>query len=303
MYHHYTYEGALQASARVNWQITDIIGGAKRLDFTKPFMPETLARVDALGFLTRGEKLTLNQIRGNSYLCIFGLVEEFILPFVMDHARPHLQENDYRTRALLQFATEEAKHIQLFKEFRDDFARGFGTDCEVIGPAEAIAAAILKHHPLAVALAILHIEWMTQRHYLDSVKDNRELDPQFKSLLRHHWMEEAQHAKLDTLMVDALAAGCTKAEIESAIGEYLEIGAFLDGGLKQQTLLDLAAFEMATGRTLDADERDEFVTVQHQANRWTYIGTGMTHPNFLETLGQLDEAGRKRIEQVAPNFC
>ena len=156
---------------------------------------------------------------------------------------------------------------------------------------------------MAVALAILHIEWMTQRHYLDSVKDNRELDLQFKSLLRHHWMEEAQHAKLDTLMVDAIAATCTKAEIEGAIGEYLEIGAFLDGGLKQQTLLDLAAFEAATGRTLDADERDEFVTVQHQANRWTYLGTGMTHPNFLETLGQLDEAGRQRIEEVASNFC
>ena len=39
---------------------------------------------------------------------------------------------------------------------------------------------------------------MTQLHYLDSVKDDGDLDPLFKSLLRHHWMEEAQHAKLDT---------------------------------------------------------------------------------------------------------
>ena len=61
---------------------------------------------------------------------------------------------------------------------------------------------------------ILHIEWMTQRHYMDSVKDDQSLDPQFKSLLKHHWMEEAQHAKLDTLMVEALAEGRSAREIE-----------------------------------------------------------------------------------------
>jgi hypothetical protein len=39
---------------------------------------------------------------------------------------------------------------------------------------------------------------MTQRHYTESIKDARELDPQFKSMLHHHWMEEMQHAQLDT---------------------------------------------------------------------------------------------------------
>ena len=32
--------------------------------------------------------MTLNQIRGHEYLAMFGLVEEFILPYVVDHARP-----------------------------------------------------------------------------------------------------------------------------------------------------------------------------------------------------------------------
>ena len=65
---------------------------------------------------------------------------------------------------------------------------------------------MLGHQPLAVALTILHIEWMTQRHWIDAVQDNQELDPQFKSLLKHHWMEESQHSKLDTLMVESLSA-------------------------------------------------------------------------------------------------
>ena len=36
----YSYEGTLKAAQQVNWQIEDIIGGAKRLDFAKRFMPE-----------------------------------------------------------------------------------------------------------------------------------------------------------------------------------------------------------------------------------------------------------------------
>ena len=76
---------------------------------------ETLARVEGLDFLSPEEKLVLNHIRGHEYLCMFGLVEEFILPFVVDHARPRLNGDDYRVRALLQFATEEGKHIHLFK--------------------------------------------------------------------------------------------------------------------------------------------------------------------------------------------
>jgi hypothetical protein len=299
----YSYQATLAASQRVNWRIEDVIGGDKRLDFSKPFMPEALARVDPLDFLSADEKRTLNRIRGGVYLSIFGLVEEFILPFVLDHARPLLQGDDYRVRALLQFAGEEAKHIHLFKRFREEFERGFGHSCAVIGPPEAIAEAVLSHDPLAVALTILHIEWMTQRHYLDSVKDDRALDPQFKSLLKHHWMEEAQHTKLDTLMIEALAEGRGREEIEEAVGEYVEIGGFIDGGLRRQTEFDLDAFERATGRKLSGNEREKFAEVQTQANRWTYLGTGMTHPNFLATLGDLTPGAKKLVEQVAPAFC
>ena len=67
------------------------------------------------------------------------------------------------------------------------------TNCETIGPPEEIGKAVLSHSPLGVALVILGIEWMTQKHYLESVRNDEDLDPQFKSLLRHHWMEEAQH--------------------------------------------------------------------------------------------------------------
>jgi hypothetical protein len=303
MMERYTYQSALSASENGRWRIEDIIGDGKRLDFGKPFMPESLARVEPLAFLDRREKLILNQIRGNAYLSIFGLVEEFILPFVLDHARPQLQGDDYRVRALLQFAGEEAKHIQLFKRFREEFEEGFGSSCPVIGPPEAVASVILAHDPLGVAITTLHIEWMVQGHYLESIKDDRELDPQFKSLLKHHWIDEVQHAKLDTLMIESLATGRTQEQIIKGVDEYLEIGGFIDNGLAQQVELDLDSFERATSRQLTEEEAKQFRQVQVQANRWTYLGTGMTHPKVLETLGSLDPRARKKIEEISAAFC
>lgn len=299
----FTYEGALKASERIHWTVEDLIGGDKTLNFDLPFLPESLARTQAMTALTPREQMLLNQIRGHGYLYTFGLVEEFILPFVLDHARPHLEEDDHRTRALLAFAAEEAKHIHLFKRFREEFLNGFGHHIDVIGPARDVAAAVLGHHPLAVALAILHIEWMTQRHYVESVRDDQDLDPQFKSLLKHHWMEESQHAQLDTLMVEALAENLSHEEREQAVGEYLEIGMFLDGGIKQQGEFDLDAFERAAGRTLEGEARRAFLEHQHQALRWTFLGTGMTHPQFLAALERLHPDFRAKIESVAPAFC
>jgi hypothetical protein len=297
------YHETLVTSRRVNWRIDDLIGGDKRLDFSRPFMPESLARVEGLDFLNEKEKLILNQIRGYGYLCTFGLAEEFILPFVLDHVRPSLDLDDYRVRAFLQFTSEEAKHIQLFKRFAEEFRKGFAAECKVIGPASEVAKAVLAHEPLAVALAILHIEWMTQRHFIDSVRDDQQLDPQFKSLLKHHWLEEAQHAKLDTMMVESLAEGLSDDKLRSAVDGYLDIGGFLDTGGRQQTLFDLESLEAATGRTLNEKERETFIEQQHQANRWTYIGTGITHPRFLDTLKQIAPNEVDRVVEVGPTFC
>jgi len=298
----YNYQETLAASVKANWRVEDIIGGDKRIDFTRPFMPDSLARVNAMSFLPYDEKILLNQIRGYGYLYTFGLVEEFILPFVLDHVRPHLNEDDYRTRALLQFASEEAKHIHLFRKFAEEFKQGFVTNCETIGPPEEIGKAVLSHGPLGVALVILGIEWATQKHYLESIRDDNGLDPQFKSLLRHHWIEEAQHTKLDTLMVQALTDNISEAEIEKGISDYASIGGLVDGGLKQQVEFDMQAFERAAGRTLNEAEQEQFRSIQLQALRWTYLGSALTHSNFLATVGEFSPSGRKQIEEMAPMF-
>lgn len=303
MYQPYSYEEVLFAAERNAWRVEDLIGGERRLDFSKPFLPDSLARTQALTFLARDERRVVNQIRGLGYLYTFGLVEEFILPFVLDHVRRRLDEDDYRVRAFLSFASEEAKHIQLFRRFREEFESGFGSPCGLIGPPDVIGRAVLSHPPLSVALTILHIEWMTQRHFLDSVQDEQTLDLQFKSLLRHHWMEEVRHAKLDTLMTAALAETCGDEERDAAIDGYLEIGGLLDSGLAQQVEFDLESFTRATGRSLNEAERAAYVTTQRQALRWTFIGSGMSHPNFLATVERLRPGAREWVEAIVPAFC
>ena len=301
--HHYSFKDCLARAERITWRVEDLIGGNKRLDFTKPFLPESLARTAGMDFLSTDEKRILNQIRGHAYLGIFGLVEEFILPFVLDHARPYVHGEEYRARAYLAFAEEEAKHIHLFRRFREEFQAGFGAACEVIGPPETIAQHVLAFAPLSVALLTLHIEWMTQRHFQESVKDDSGIDPQFKDLLLHHWKEEHQHAQLDTLMVEAIAAGMSSLDIKAGIAGYVALGGVLDDGLKQQTAFDLAAFEVASGRKLSDEERKQFTDVQFQANRWTYIGSGMSHPKFLETVAALSTDSHRMIREITPNFC
>jgi hypothetical protein len=301
MYHDFNYEATLASSLRAAWQLDDVLAEDQELDFSRSFMPEGLARTAELDMLGADERRVLNQIAGNTYLHVFSVVEEFILPFLMDHARDTLRDDDYRVRALLNFAGEEAKHIHLFKRFGAAFKRGFPVECQMIGPSETIGAEVLKHDPLSVAIVILMIEWVTQSHYLQMIRDDGDLDPLFKSLLKHHWMEEAQHAKLDTLIVEALAGGKTEAEIDAAMDGFFAIGGFLDSGFQAQTTFNLDALEKVIGRKLE--NRKLIEQQQHQAARWTYIGSGMVHHRFREILGAISPSALARIDEAAPIFA
>src|SRR5262249_48138924 len=125
------------------------------------------------------------------------------------------------------------------------------------------------------------------------------LDPLFCSLLKHHWLEESQHAKLDTLVVDKLADLVRPEQIEAAVDDYMDIGKMLDGGLAAQIKLDLESLAKATGRTVASDEKAEIVNAQTRAYRWTFLLSGMTHPNFDKSLRELTPEGHERVAQLA----
>lgn len=295
------YQALLETSRKANWRIDDIIGAEWRLDFSKNFLPETFVRADALRGLSERERRLLNHIRSRGYLAMFELLEQVIVPFVSDLAIG-AQDQSARAPALRNLVREENKHRELFRRVLKRFDDGFGVECALIGPAEAVVGAFLGHGAMGIIIAILALEWMSQDHYVESVRGDDTLDAQFKELLRRHWAEEAQHAALDELELRAMAAGCSPAEIDRAVDDFFDIGGIFDGGLKQQAALDLAAFEQAAGRRLSGDARAAFLRDQHQALRWTFLGTTMRNPNFLAVIGDLSPAARRRFEEAAPAF-
>jgi hypothetical protein len=164
---------------------------------------------------------------------------------------------------------------------------------------EVVAAAILSKSPLGVALSILDIEWMTLLHYVSSVRDNVDIDPQFSSLLRHHWLEEAQHAKLDTMIVESIAKTLNEQEIQQGVDDYLAIGGMLDGGLAQQTEMDLASFTRVSGRTFSESEAGRYRMVQQRSYRQTFLTSGMRHKRFQNILTAISPEGAKKVAEVA----
>ncbi len=296
MYHDFTYESSLASSLRAQWLLDDVLRVDQDFDFSYNFLPASLSGANDAPGLSDDERRMLNQITAKQYIAFFGAIEEFVLPFILDHARPVLRQGDFRVRALLNFASEEAKHIQLFKRFRRAFRRGFPVECAIVGKPDEIGRKVLSHHPLAVGLIVLMFEWMTQAHYLESVRDDGDLEPLFKSLLKHHWIEEAQHAKLDTLIVDALVEGRSDSELMGVMNEFFQICSFFDKSLQIQAQLNVEALERATGRP--TPQRDQLIRQLHRAARWTYLGSGLSHDRFKASLAAMSPRAAARVDQV-----
>lgn len=297
------YAKALSASETKAWKLDDILAEDAQLDFELPFMPEALAGTTPLTFLDADERRALNHIRSHGYLCTFGLVEEFILPFIVGRLQERIDADMDEVRALLAFAGEEAKHIALFRRFREVFERGFGSRCEVIGPASAISEHVLGHGELGVGLLILHIEWMTQRHYVEMVRGDTALEPRFRKLLHEHWVEERQHARIDGWIVASVAEAASAEERARGFEDYTRLLAFLDDGLKQQVELDLRALEQVTGRVLTAEQSARFRDAQQASQRRTYLGAGIGHPRVREMLERVHPAATPALASLARAYA
>ena len=296
--HNYTYQDCLDVSKRVSWLEDDVLAD-KNFDFSKRFLPNRLTGVDEIGCLNDTEKLQLNQIMGNGYCHLFAFVEEFIIPTVTEEAMNDVYGDEIRARSLLRFAEEELKHQELFRRSVDLFGRGFGTECGLIPGREEVAKIVRGKSKLGVMLLTAIIEWFTQLHYVEHVRDEADLDGLFRDLLRFHWMEESQHAKLDTLLIGEVAETLTLEEREAAIDEVLELGGAIDGLLAQQIGLNIEALENVTGRTFTEEEKEEITAKTQRAWRWTFLVSGLEHPNIVKAVGELTESGPGKIKDVA----
>ena len=296
--HNYTYQECLDNSKRVSWLEDDVLAD-RNFDFSKRFLPNRLTGVDEIGCLSENEKRQLNQIMGNGYCHIFAFVEEFIIPTVTEEVMKDVYGDEVRARSLLRFAEEELKHQELFRKSVELFGQGFGSECGLIPGREEVAKVVRSKSKLAVMILTAIIEWFTQLHYIEHVRDDSDLDGLFRDILRFHWMEEAQHAKLDTLLIGEVAEHLTLEERETAIDEVLELGEAIDGLLAQQIGLNIEALGKVTGRTFTAAEKEEMTTKTQRAWRWTFLVSGLEHPNVVKAIGELTTSGPGKIEGIA----
>jgi hypothetical protein len=296
----FDYATCVRLSERVSWKIEDVLPAGSSLDFSRAFLPERLAGGAAIVQLSPMDRLRLNHTRANGYVHLFHFVEEYIIAMVMRHAQAELFGDNSSQRALLRFADEELKHQDLFRRFGEAFDADFGTPCECVGAPERIAAFILAKSPLAVTLLTLHLELLTQRHYVDAFKtDANTLDPLFKSLFKHHWMEEAQHAKIDILEMEKLARSASPEMITAALDDYEEVCRAFAGVLAEQAAHDVDSFERARDATLEAVERAALVEDQRRAYQDIFLVQGMQNPGFVERATQLTDAAPARLVSLA----
>ncbi len=282
----FTYEDCVSRSELVQWRLDDVMPPTATLDFSRPFLPSSMVSVAEAVMPDEDGRRVLNQICGNAYLNLFQFVEEYILAVMLSHAQAELFGNPNAQRALSRMVDEELKHQLLFKRFRQAFDNGCGIDCGVLENAAEVAHVIMSHSPMAVMLITLHIEWMTQAHYTESVRDDHRIDPFFKKLLHHHWLEESQHARIDLLELAKLAGAASQNARERAVHEYFQILDAFDGLLLEQAKLDVGSIAALNHQTPAGLE-----SAIHRAYQKVFLWYGVTNRNVQQS-----------IEALAPNL-
>ena len=294
----YSYADCLQKSYRVNWKIGDVVDG-RRFDSSRRWLPSRLSAADAVASLSRDEKTKLTHIEMGAYAHLFGYVEEFIAPRMVALARDFELDNREAFDALTNFAAEEVKHMTLFREVRARIDEAVGFPLVLLPGEKDVARAVLSKQTGAMLLLTAAIEWFTQLHYLSSFKDDETLDPFTRHIFKCHWLEESQHARMDDLETRRAFTNISDKDRQAAVDDLIDLVGAVDGLLQQQSRFDVDNFERYIGRTLGASERQEVYARVLDAKRYTFIESGVTHPNFQELFGAVTTTAQQEQVQKA----
>lgn len=284
------YLECIKNSEKVSWRIEDLITPDYRFDFGKRFLPQAMTPEKKLPFLSEPERLDLNHVSSASYINLFAFVEEYITAFMVRLASEETLGNNERLRALLRFSEEEVKHQTLFTRYVELFNKQFKTDCQFLSNADEVANIILSNSELGVLLLTYHLEIITQQHYIESIRDNQSLDENFSLILKKHWQEEAQHAKLDLYELQRLSKQCSEEEFLRSMAEYFNIVEAFTGLLRKQAELDFDSLSSCSNRVWQPHEKRNFLQAQH----------GSYFNNFI-LMGLKNEVFRAEIKALCPS--
>jgi hypothetical protein len=294
----YSYAECLQNSYRVNWKIGDVVEG-RRFDLSRRWLPAQLSGADGIASLSADEKTKLSHVEMGAYAHLFGFVEEYIAPKMLGLAQDFQLENRDAFDALTNFAAEEVKHMALFRELRGRIDEALGFTLALLPGAKDVARAVLSKANGAVLLFTDATEWMTLLHYHSCFKDNEALDPFTRHIFKAHWLEESQHARMDHLETLRAFKDISDHDRQVAVEDVIELVGAVDGLLQKQAELDVQNFERYLGRSLKDAQRKEVYARVLDAKRYTFIESGVTHPNFAELFETLTTPAQRTQVQKA----
>jgi hypothetical protein len=281
------YAKCIEVSKRVRWDIDrDVIRG-RTLDFAKKFLPDGLSKVGELDFLSRDEKRLLSQIQGRTYAHMFGLVERFIAPKIVDMSREHWLGDQTAFEALVRFTDEELKHQELFRRVERLIAQGMPAGYCFLPQPNEVAQVVLGKSSWAVLALTCHIELFVLGHFRQAIEPDAELSELWKDVFTFHAREESQHAILDELEWQRENGKLDAAQRDRAVGDLIDLVAAVDGILQAQAGADVDYFMRICGRLLDGGQVARLRATMLKAYRWQYIVSGVQDERFQKDLSSL----------------
>jgi hypothetical protein len=278
------YARCIQASKRIRWDIDrDVIRG-RALDASQKFLPDGLSLIDQLPFLSEREQRFLSQIQGRTYANIFGLVERYINAKMLELSRDHWFGDQVALEALVRFSDEELKHQELFRRVEALAGAHMPPGYRVVPDANNVAHAVLGKSTWAVLALTCHIEIFTQVHYKKSIEPDESLSGLWKDVFLNHWKEESQHAIMDELEWRRIDAQLGAEQRDSAVTDFIDLVAAVDGILVGQAAADAEYFIAVNERRFGVPEQQAIRDGVLAAYRWQYIVSGVQDGRFLGVL-------------------
>jgi hypothetical protein len=281
------YAKCIAASKRIRWDIDlDVIRG-RQFDFGMKFLPDGLSRVKELAFLSPREARFASQVMGRTYANMFGMIERYIGPKILEISRDYWLGDQVALEALVRFTDEELKHQELFRRIEEMVAAGMPPGYRFKPRANEVAGMVLGKSTWAVLGLTLDIELFTLAHYRSSIDPDADLSPLWKDVFLHHWKEESQHAIVNELEWRREDGKLGEAERDRAVDDLIALVAAIDDTLQVQAAEDAEYFVDNAGRAFTGEERNAIHATWLRAYRWQYIVTGVREPRFLEALGSM----------------
>ena len=295
------YPSIVATSEKVAWTVDGVFAD-RHFDATKPIVPESWVGTHDLTFLDESAHRVLNHQRAFSYVHLFGNYEEFIPIHLTALAQQDWHADRDRLRALVRFGEEEMKHQQLFLrteavlEESCGYAMGryFGPDKERV---TAFTNALMTFPPLSRSLTLLALEWGSQRHYVDSVRDHAgdRSDPLYVDVLKYHWIEENQHVKTGVLEIEQLAGEMSPADRSHAFDDILAIGGLVDETFVGQVEQELTTLQRVTGHALPQAEQRALREALHRSLTAVWVDVAFNHPSFKQVAVALSAEGAAKL--------